>query len=103
MTIILSCLFYSLVGCLIGLFAHIFNGLIQVEIKFNWKFVLRTVKHFGKILGSMTLTTLVIGLAVPVVPSSFIVFLGRDLSYFHNVVYSMLGFAAFGLGTKDYS
>ena len=102
MTFIISCFFYSLVGCSIGLFAHIFNGLIQVEIQFNWSFVMRTISHFGKILGAMTLTTIVIGLAVLAVPNSFMIFLQRDLIFFHNLVYYIFGFAAFGLGMKDY-
>jgi hypothetical protein len=101
MTFILSCLFYSSIGCLTGFFAHIFNGLVQSNIKFDYKYILRIVRNFFKVLAIMTLATLVTGLVILGIPESFLKMLGTDVTFFHELVFYLFAFAAFDFGLKN--
>jgi hypothetical protein len=101
MPFILSCLFYSFIGCLTGFFAHVFNGLIQKHIQFDSAFVLKTIGNFVKILGVMTLATLTTGILILAIPISFFGLIGTDIVFFHQLVFYLFAFAAFDFGLKN--
>jgi TctA family transporter len=101
MTFILSCLFYSFIGCLTGFFAHIFNGLIQKNITFDPSYILKTIGNFIKILAVMILATFVTGLLILIIPSSFLGLIGIDMLFFHQLVFYLFAFAAFDFGLKN--
>jgi hypothetical protein len=101
MSFILSCLFYSFIGCLTGFFAHIFNGLVQSKVKFDSQYVLKTVRNFFKILAIMTLATLITGLLILIIPTGFLKLIGTDLVFFHELVFYLFAFAAFDFGLKS--
>ncbi|MBC7472277.1 MAG: hypothetical protein H7196_03405 [candidate division SR1 bacterium] len=101
MSFILSCLFYSFIGCLIGFFSHIFNGLIQKNIVFNTQYIIKTIYNFFKILGIMTLATLATAICIIVIPESFLKFVGSDDAFFHQLVFYLFAFAAFDFGLKN--
>jgi hypothetical protein len=94
-------LFYSSIGCLTGFFAHIFNGVVQSQIHFNSKFVIMTIRNFGKVIVIMTLATLLGSLIVLGVPDSFLRFIGSDKEFFHQLLYYLFAFAAFDFGLKN--
>ena len=101
MPFILSCLFYSLIGCLTGFFSHIFNGLIQSKITFDSQFVLKTTGNFFKVLVIMTLATLATALCIVGIPESFLKLVGTDTAFFHEIVFYLFAFAAFDFGLKN--
>lgn len=101
MSFILSCLFYSFIGCLTGFFAHIFNGLIQAKIKFDSGYIIKTIQNFIKILAVMTLASLTTGLFILVIPSSFYTLIGSDMIFFHQLVFYLFAFSAFDFGLKN--
>jgi hypothetical protein len=101
MTFILSCLFYSFIGCLTGFFSHIFNGLIQQHIKFDSVFILKTIFNFFKILGVMTLATLATAVLIIGIPNSFFGLIGVDVVFFHQLLFYLFAFAAFDFGLKN--
>jgi uncharacterized membrane protein len=101
MAFILSCLFYSFIGCLTGFFAHIFNGLIQKHITFDSSYILKTICNFIKILAVMILATFVTGLLILIIPSSFLGLIGTDMLFFHQLVFYLFAFAAFDFGLKN--
>jgi uncharacterized membrane protein len=101
MTFILSCLFYSFIGCLTGFFAHVFNGLVQKHINFDFQYILKTIKNFVKILAIMILATLITGLLILSIPSSFLTLIGTDTVFFHQLVFYLFAFAAFDFGLKN--
>jgi hypothetical protein len=101
MPFILSCLFYSFIGCLTGFFSHIFNGLIQKNIQFNGQYILKTARNFLKILAIMTLATLATALCIVGIPESFLKAVGTDTVFFHEIVFYLFAFAAFDFGLKN--
>jgi uncharacterized membrane protein len=101
MPFILSCLFYSFIGCLTGFFSHIFNGLIQKHITFDAQYILKTLFNFFKILAVMTLATLLTGLFIILIPTSFLKSIGVELEFFHQLVFYLFAFAAFDFGLKN--
>jgi hypothetical protein len=101
MPFILSCIFYSFIGCLTGFFSHIFNGLIQSKIKFDSDYILKTIRNFFKILAIMTLTTSTTALNILGIPNSFLGLIGTDISFFHQLVFYLFAFAAFDFGLKN--
>jgi hypothetical protein len=101
MPFILSCLFYSFIGCLTGFFSHIFNSLIQKHIKFDPQYILKTLINFFKILGVMTLATLFTGLLILAIPNRFFGLIGTDVVFFHQLVFYLFAFAAFDFGLKN--
>ena len=101
MTFLLSCLFYSLIGCLTGFFAHIFNGVIQSKIHFDLEFVIKTVRNFVKIIVIMSLATLVTALLILGIPNRFFTFIGTDAVFFHQLLFYLFSFAAFDFGLKN--
>jgi hypothetical protein len=101
MTFILSCLFYSFIGCLIGFFAHIFNGLIQKHIHFDIDFIRKTTTNFFKILGVMILATLATAIIIIAIPGDFLLLIGSDIAFFHQLVFYLFAFAAFDFGLKN--
>jgi hypothetical protein len=101
MPFILSCLFYSFIGCLTGFFSHIFNGLIQKNIKFDSEFILKTISNFIKVLGIMILATLATALCIVGIPESFLKLVGTDTVFFHEIVFYLFAFAAFDFGLKN--
>ena len=101
MTFLLSCLFYSFIGCLTGFFAHIFNGLIQSKIHFDLEFVFKTTRNFCKIIVIMSLATLVTALLILGIPSGFLSIIGTDTVFFHQLLFYLFSFAAFDFGLKN--
>jgi hypothetical protein len=101
MPFILSCLFYSFIGCLTGFFAHVFNGMIQKHIQFDSVFILKTIGNFVKILGVMTLATLATGILILAIPKSFFGLIGTDVVFLHQLVFYLFAFAAFDFGLKN--
>ncbi|MBC7406360.1 MAG: hypothetical protein H7230_02740 [Candidatus Parcubacteria bacterium] len=101
MTFVLACLFYSFIGCVTGFFAHIFNGLVQSQIQFDWQYILRTVRGFGRVLSVMSLATLITAILILFVPDSFLAILGTDTMFFRQLVFYLLAFAAFDFGLKN--
>jgi hypothetical protein len=101
MTFVLSCLFYSFIGSLIGFFSHIFNGLIQSKIIFDTNYIFKTAQNFLKVLAIMTLATLSTSLIVVGIPTSFLTLIGTDTVFFHQLLYYLFAFAAFDFGLKN--
>jgi hypothetical protein len=101
MPFILSCLFYSFIGCLTGFFSHVFNGLVQKHITFNSEYIFKTVRNFFKILAIMTLATLATALCIVGIPESFLKAVGTDTIFFHEIVFYLFAFAAFDFGLKN--
>lgn len=101
MTFILSCLFYSFIGCLAGFFSHVFNGLLSKDVNFNRVFINKTLRNFIRILGVMTLATFLLSIIILGIPESFFTFLGSDIIFFHQLLYYLLAFAAFDFGLKN--
>jgi hypothetical protein len=101
MPFILSCLFYSFIGCLTGFFAHVFNGVIQKHIQFDSVFVFKTIGNFIKIFSVMTLATLITGILILAIPNGFFNLIGTDVIFFHQLVFYLFAFAAFDFGLKN--
>lgn len=49
----------------------------------------------------MTLATLVAGLMILGIPSSFLNFIGTDVEFFHQLFFYLFAFAAFDFGLKN--
>jgi hypothetical protein len=101
MTFLISSLFYSSIGCLTGFFVHIFNGLIQSKITFDTQYLHKTLMNFFKVLGVMSLATVVIGLLVIALPKEFFNMLGTEELFLHQLLFYLLAFAAFDFGLKN--
>ena len=101
MTFVSACLFYSFIGCVTGFFAHIFNGLIQSQIQFDWQYILKTVHGFGRVLSVMSLATLITSVVILFIPDSFLAILGTDTIFFRQLAFYLLAFAAFDFGLKN--
>jgi hypothetical protein len=95
MNFLIACSFYSFIGCLIGFFVHIFNGLVQTKVKFDLNYIKKTIFNFIKTLIIMLATTLCITL--------FIGFLSKnqDEEFLHQLVFYLFAFASFDFGLKN--
>jgi hypothetical protein len=81
---------------------HIFNGIVQSKITFDTEFVLKTLTNFFKVLVVMSLATLVIGLfIIMLLPKEFYMLIGTDETFFHQLLFYLLAFAAFDFGLKN--
>jgi hypothetical protein len=101
MTFLLSCLFYSIIGCVIGFFVHIFNGLIQTKIKFDSEYIKMTILNFAKTVLIMSLTTLCFAFIILIIPNSFYSLISLDESFLHQLVFYLFAFASFDFGLQN--
>jgi uncharacterized membrane protein len=101
MSFILASFLYSFVGCLAGLFTHIFNGIIQEHIHFNRHYIRKIFFNFVKVFGVMFFAVLSTALFVLIIPDSLLKSLSTDTAFLHQLMYYLLAFAAFDFTLKS--
>jgi hypothetical protein len=101
MSFIAACLLYALVGSLIGVVAHLFNGVVQSHIDFNTKYLKSIVLNFAKVsfvwIGTVILTSGFILLF----PDTLLRLINTDQAFLHGLVYYLYAFAAFDFTLKN--
>ena len=92
---LIASFFYSLIGVIVGLFAHLVNGVVQHDIKFNVQYVWLLIKNVSKIIIVFFGASLAISLLISAVPTSFLNMLHTDMTFMHQLIYYLLAFAGF--------
>ena len=101
MSFVLSCLLYALVGSLIGVVAHLFNGIVQSHIQFNKKYVTSLIINFAKVSFVWIGTVIVTSGFVLLLPDWLLKLAATDQPFLHGLVYYLYAFAAFDFTLKN--
>lgn len=88
-------MFYAFIGSVLGIAAHLFNGVVQEHIHFNTIYVLKLIYNFLKLSLVLILTVVCSSFIILMIPNYFLLSIGTDSEFLHHLVYYLYAFAAF--------
>jgi hypothetical protein len=100
MSFVLGSLLYALLGSIVGMVTHLFNGIAQTHIQFTSRYIKSVVINFLKLSFVWIGTVMITSGLILLIPESLLKNINTDTIFLHGLVYYLYAFAAFDFTLK---